>query len=81
MPKYENSKDVGKNWICKDCGSDDVQQEAWVNVNTSEVDGFLEHNKAWCCDCSDHVLIGLDNEIYEQQKIEYIESVGGHYGQ
>ena len=77
MPKHENSKDVGKDWICKDCGSNDVQQETWVNVNTSEVDGFPEHNKAWCCDCYDHVLVEIDNEVYEQQKTEYIESVGG----
>ena len=79
MPKYENSKDVGKNWICTDCGSDEVQQQAWVNVNTSEVDQLPEDNNAWCCECSDHVKIDIDNEKYEQQKIEYIESFGGHY--
>lgn len=80
MPKYEKTEDVGKNWICKDCGSVDVQQEAWVNVNTSEIETLPEHNKAWCCECADHVLIGIDNEIYEEQKIDYLQSVGGHYG-
>lgn len=81
MPKYEKTEDVGKNWICKDCGSDDVQQEAWVNVNTAEVDQLPEDNKAWCCECSDHVRIAVDNEIYEQQKIEYIEINGAYNGQ
>ena len=80
MPKYEKTEDVGKNWICKDCGSDDVQQEAWVNVNTSEITTFPEHNKAWCCECADHVRIGIDNEVYEEQKIDYLQSVGGHCG-
>ena len=45
-------------WCCADCGSTNVQIQAWVDVNTYE---FVEdiqpydNHHIWCEDCEDHV--------------------------
>jgi hypothetical protein len=80
MPKYQKTEDVGKNWICKDCGSTDVEQEVFVNINTHDFSQFPEHNNAYCIDCSDEVEVIVEDhkeEEYEEQKIDYLQSVGG----
>lgn len=44
---------------CSECGSSDVQIQAWVDVNTHEyessVNNPLESQDCWCNDCEDHV--------------------------
>lgn len=44
---------------CSECGSSDVQIQAWVDANTHEyessVNNPLEIQDCWCNDCEDHV--------------------------
>ena len=47
-----------KKLVCVSCGGDNVQQKAWVNPNTKEIDFSLSENfedeDTWCEDCQDH---------------------------
>ena len=53
-----------KKLVCEECGSDDVQQKAWVNPNSLEIDFSLSENfeeeDTWCSKCSEHM--GLVDE-------------------
>jgi hypothetical protein len=44
-------------YLCKDCGSENIQIMVWTNPNTDEiiddVQGIKEN--VWCEDCEDHV--------------------------
>ncbi len=43
-------------WRCRNCGSLAVQQRAWVNVNTGEVESFIDGGRDdyWCEACEQH---------------------------
>ena len=48
--------------VCEECGSDQVEQKAWVDLNTNDVldscsDGDIEDN--WCRECMEHCEIKL----------------------
>lgn len=54
-------------WICENCGSKEVQQLAWVDLNTTNPNiDFFETNDVkdfWCKICSEHEhLIIKENE-------------------
>ena len=49
-------------YVCKKCGSDQVEQKAWVDLSTTIVlswcsDGDIEDN--WCRECLEHCEIEL----------------------
>jgi len=51
-------------WICETCGSTEVEQKAWVNLNTLEVN-FIEAGDiqdTYCKSCQEHVKIKLIQE-------------------
>ncbi len=41
---------------CKDCGSDNLHTEAWVDKDNNYVvdSGHAENGEYWCEDCQDH---------------------------
>ena len=45
-------------WCCADCGSTNVQIQAWVYINTheyvDEVQPYHDH-QIWCDECEEHV--------------------------
>lgn len=44
-------------WVCNLCGSDQVEERAWVDVNTgAALDGGTEWNEddLWCRSCQNH---------------------------
>lgn len=41
-------------WRCPECGSADVECEAWINVNTEAVTSVNENSEYWCPECEDH---------------------------
>lgn len=52
------------NYVCKDCGSEDVEQLGWVNLNTglpngSPYDRIEEPTKNYCNECNEHTIIIL----------------------
>lgn len=47
-------------FCCKECGGVNIEQKAWVDVNTDKVldsasEGDIEDN--WCRDCENHTYI------------------------
>ena len=51
-------------WVCEECGSKDVQQQAWVELNAVMPDiEFFETNDRedfWCKKCGDHTNIIIE---------------------
>lgn len=57
---------------CSECGSSDVQVQAWVDPNTKEFHGyvnapcFLEEEDCWCENCQAHVELCTLKELWEK---------------
>ena len=41
-------------WVCNNCGSKDVEQKVWRNINTEEVTGSAEEED-YCNNCQEEV--------------------------
>jgi hypothetical protein len=54
--KDETVKGSADPWLCKECGSLDIQHRVWIDVNTGEVvdRGNVERDDLWCADCREH---------------------------
>jgi hypothetical protein len=50
-----NKKDMDDMWVCDYCGSEEVDEKAWVNMNTLEVTDCIEGTTYWCNNCNDEV--------------------------
>ena len=49
----ENSR-----YVCSECGSTNIQVQAWVNANTNEyVDDITDNAECWCEDCGKHTKL------------------------
>jgi len=44
----------GFDFVCPECGSDEVQQSMWVNWNTQEIMDTTGHDD-WCDNCGDNI--------------------------
>lgn len=57
-------------YYCTQCGSSNVEVQAWINPNTNEVFGwigdFCGNIEHYCCDCEDHVNLATLPELWEQ---------------
>lgn len=40
--------------ICPNCGSNEVQAQAWINANTGELIDEQEGADYWCDSCQEH---------------------------
>jgi len=47
-------------WYCRTCGSNDVEGQQWVNLNTDEIGETVDDEKYWCNDCTDYCQITDD---------------------
>ncbi len=52
-------------WRCESCGSLNVQQRAWVNVNTTEVESFIDGGRSdyYCEGCEEHNRLVRESEL------------------
>ena len=42
-------------WVCPECGSDEIQAPAWVDLHTGLDTGDEgPTSDYWCCNCEDH---------------------------
>jgi len=55
---------------CKKCGSTELEQQNWVNMNTGKIVSIVEFQKdsAWCPGCE--VQIHIDDIIEEEEEID-----------
>lgn len=44
-------------YVCSECGSPNIQVQAWINPNTGQVTNTLESNDCWCEDCKDRTKL------------------------
>lgn len=51
-----NKKDMDDMWVCDYCGTEEVDEKAWVNMNTHEVTECVEDTTYWCNNCNDEIL-------------------------
>ena len=52
MSKNKTMDDM---WVCDYCGTEEVDEQAWVNMNTLEVTKTVEGATYWCNNCNDEV--------------------------
>ena len=36
---------------CTECGSDKLEQLAYVNINTEKINDYLDDSIIYCCEC------------------------------
>lgn len=54
--------------VCEKCGSDNVEERIWVNVNTKEISGTCEDDEGYCNDCQLHVKIIPEDQFVEDDE-------------
>ena len=54
MSQVQN-KTMDDMWVCDYCGSEEVEEQVWVNMNTLEVTEGVEGTIYWCSTCDDEV--------------------------
>ena len=40
-------------FVCGHCGSDKIQERAWVDINTKEYEGSCDDEEVYCPDCTE----------------------------
>jgi hypothetical protein len=55
MNKSEHfeKNDMDDMWVCDYCGTEEVDEKAWVNMNTLEVMEGVDDTTYWCNICND----------------------------
>ena len=46
------SKNIDDMWVCNYCGSEEVSQSAWVDINTEKMIDFVD-GTYWCETCEE----------------------------
>lgn len=70
--KAKKRKPSPYDWVCPDCGSDQVQDQMWVLLNTDEILNSCDSYR-WCSNCDNE---GDDGEKkYLTQRKDYEASV------
>lgn len=53
---YPNS--LNHRYVCSECGSPNIQVQAWVNANTNEyIDNITDDAECWCENCMKHTKL------------------------
>ena len=56
--KDEALNSLNHRYVCSECGSPNIQVQAWVNANTNEyVDDITDNAECWCEDCDKHTKL------------------------
>lgn len=63
-------------YVCGECGSQDIQTQAWVNPNTHEYIGTTEEDRDdnWCDECEEHNYFCLKSEFEERMQTWWEET-------
>lgn len=60
-----------EDWVCPECGGDNVEVLDWLHVNTNKVTGGDPVGEYWCPDCETHP------KRLEQRKYFRLEATDG----
>ena len=72
--EYFKNKDMDDMYVCDYCGSEEVDEKAWVNMNTLEVSQPDDYTNYWCNICNDEV----SPITYFEFKEKIAEECGGN---
>ena len=61
-------------WVCDYCGTEEVDEKAWVNMNTLEVMESVDDTTYWCNICNDEA----SPLTYFEFKEKIAEECGGN---
>ena len=66
-------KTVRTLWLCSNCGSDRVQQKAWVSLNDNSIDwdgasDLCDDEDYYCQDCGEH-LVPITQDVPVKKKV------------
>jgi hypothetical protein len=50
-----NKKDMDDMWVCDYCGSEEVEEQVWVYMNTRQIVETTGNDNFWCSNCEDEV--------------------------
>ena len=50
-------------YVCEICGSSEIEEKAWIKINTGRVSSILEEGPVWCCDCEKETHIFYKDEV------------------
>lgn len=50
-----NNLATDKIWVCAECGSPDIEEKQWINLNTKENCGGTDDCEFYCNECADIV--------------------------
>ena len=62
-------------WICQKCGSEDILQRCWVNVNNNDSLEWIDtggDEDFWCEQCQEHIRPIVKNEINKKEVEAYV---------
>lgn len=54
--------------VCEDCGSTDVEIQAWINANTDEFISDIDDSDRWCDECESNVDFCTQKEFEERME-------------
>ena len=56
-------------WVCGMCGSQNVEERVWVNMNTGDCNiGEAEFEDTWCVDCDKNTNVEDINDYKTTEK-------------
>tara|TARA_B100001113_G_scaffold262466_1_gene217386 strand:- start:263 stop:544 length:282 start_codon:yes stop_codon:yes gene_type:complete len=67
-------KDLDEMWVCDYCGTEEVDEKAWVNMNSMEVTEPVDDTYYWCNCCNEEV----HPMYYPEWQEKIIEECGGN---
>ncbi len=69
-----NKKDMDDMWVCDYCGSEEVEEKVWVNMNTQEIIDTTSIDDYYCDTCQDET----EPMTYFEFKEKIAEECGGN---
>tara|TARA_B100000965_G_scaffold53038_1_gene39565 strand:- start:4296 stop:4556 length:261 start_codon:yes stop_codon:yes gene_type:complete len=73
MSERKSKIDMDDMWVCDYCGTEEVSQSAWVNINTETMIDFID-GTYWCESCEEET----EPITYFEFKEKIIEECGGN---
>ena len=76
MKKSEHfeKNDMDDMWVCDYCGTEEVDEKAWVNMNTGMITEADDYTNYWCNCCNEEV----SPMYYHEWQEKIAEECGGN---
>lgn len=55
-------------WFCPECGSEDIEYQAWAKLNTGELGEAVDGEEDWCCNCEERITALFTGDFVEEHQ-------------